>query len=57
MVEAGWWGGLAWVGVDGETVALFLLAQRAALVTFLGGLTLLVWPFARRASGRRAEAA
>ena len=57
VVEAGWWGGLAWVGVDGETVALFLLAQRAALVTFLGGLTLLVWPFARRASGRRAEAA
>ena len=55
VLEAGWWGGLAWVGVEPERVALFLLAQRAALVTFLGLLTLLVWPFARRASVARTE--
>ena len=55
VLEAGWWGGLAWVGVAPERIALFLLAQRAALVTFLALLTLLAWPFARQASRRQAK--
>jgi uncharacterized membrane protein YbhN (UPF0104 family) len=56
VLEAGWWGGLAWVGVERESIALFLLAQRAALVTFLACLTLLAWPFARQAARNRTEA-
>ncbi|MEQ1856744.1 MAG: lysylphosphatidylglycerol synthase domain-containing protein [Longimicrobiales bacterium] len=49
VVEVGWWGGLAWVGVERPVIALYLLAQRTALIAFLGALALATWPFARRA--------
>lgn len=48
VVEVGWWAGLAWVGVERGSIALFVLAQRIALIAFLGLLTLLSWPLARR---------
>ena len=47
VVEAGWWAGLAWVGVEGPVIGLFLLAQRTALIAFLGVLSLASWPLAR----------
>lgn len=53
VVEAGWWAGLAWVGVERSTIGLFLLAQRTALIAFLGSLALLSWPLARGGSTRR----
>jgi len=52
IVEAGWWGGLAWVGVGQDQIGLFLLAQRTALIAFLGTLALLSWPAARSANRR-----
>jgi len=55
IIEAGWWGGLAWVGVGREQIGLFLLAQRTALIAFLGTLALASWP-AARAAARRAAA-
>ena len=54
IVEAGWWGGLAWVGVGQEQIGLFLLAQRTALIAFLGTLALASWPAARAATKRAA---
>jgi hypothetical protein len=56
VVEVGWWGGLAWVGVDRAAIAVYLLAQRTALIAFLGTLALATWPFARRAPEGVAEA-
>lgn len=50
VVEAGWWAGLAWVGVGRAATALFLLAQRTALITFLGALALATWPLGRAAT-------
>jgi hypothetical protein len=50
IVEVGWWGGLAWVGVDRASIALYLLAQRTALIAFLGLLSLATWPVARSAN-------
>ena len=57
VVEVGWWGGLAWVGVDRATIGLYLLAQRTALIAFLGALALATWPFARGTPERVSEAA
>jgi len=54
VVEAGWWAGLAWVGVDRATIGVFLLAQRTALIAFLGALALATWPMARRVADRAA---
>lgn len=48
IVEVGWWGGLAWVGVARPLIGAFLLAQRTALIAFLGTLALASWPMARR---------
>lgn len=48
IVEVGWWGGLAWVGVARPLIGVFLLAQRTALIAFLGSLALASWPLARR---------
>jgi uncharacterized membrane protein YbhN (UPF0104 family) len=52
VVEAGWWAGLAWVGVEGPVIGLFLLAQRTALIAFLGTLALATWPLARGGADR-----
>jgi hypothetical protein len=52
VVEAGWWAGLAWVGVEGPVIGLFLLAQRTALIAFLGTLALATWPLARGGTRR-----
>jgi uncharacterized membrane protein YbhN (UPF0104 family) len=51
VVEAGWWAGFAWVGVGRGATALFLLAQRTALIAFLGTLAVASWPLARRRKG------
>lgn len=56
VVEAGWWAGLAWVGVEEHRIGLFLLAQRTALIAFLGSLALLSWPPARAALRRVRQA-
>jgi hypothetical protein len=52
VVEAGWWAGLAWVGVEGPVIGLFLIAQRTALTAFLGVLSLASWPLARGSAER-----
>jgi hypothetical protein len=55
VVEAGWWAGLAWVGVERPEIGLFLLTQRLALIGFLGTLALASWPLARRTAPRLGE--
>ena len=55
IVEVGWWAGLAWVGVDRPAIGLFILAQRIALIGFLGVLTLASWPLVRRPTVAMAE--
>lgn len=52
VVETGWWAGLAWVGVEGPAIGLFLIAQRIALTAFLGALSLASWPLARGTAAR-----
>jgi len=52
VVEVGWWAGLAWVGVERTVIGAFLLAQRTALIGFLGILALASWPLARGATRR-----
>lgn len=47
--EAGWALGLDWVGLGIEAVTLFVLAQRVAVTSFFGILSLVTWPFARKA--------
>jgi uncharacterized membrane protein YbhN (UPF0104 family) len=56
VVEVGWWAGLSWVGVDRSTIGLYLIAQRTALIAFLGTLALATWPFARRPAAGVPEA-
>ena len=47
--EAGWALGLDWVGLGIEAITLFVLAQRVAVTSFFGILSLVTWPFARKA--------
>jgi hypothetical protein len=51
--EIGWALGLGWVKLGPEAIALFVLAQRVAVTSYFGALSLLSWPFARRASDLR----
>jgi len=57
VVEVGWWAGLAWVGVDRAAIGLYLIAQRTALIAFLGTLALATWPLARRPAAGASEPA
>jgi uncharacterized protein (TIRG00374 family) len=57
IVEAGWAGGLAWIGLDDpEQVSLCVLAQRIGFISFFSILTALSWPFANHQK-RKLEAA
>jgi uncharacterized membrane protein YbhN (UPF0104 family) len=46
--EIGWALGLGWVELAPEAIALFVLAQRVAVTSYFGVLSLISWPFARR---------
>ncbi|MFO7567125.1 MAG: lysylphosphatidylglycerol synthase transmembrane domain-containing protein [Enhygromyxa sp.] len=46
ILEAGWAGGLGWVGLGPEPISLFVLAQRLGIISFFSVLTALSWPFA-----------
>lgn len=48
VLEAGWAGGLGWVGLGAEAISLFVLAQRVGIISFFGLLSLLSWPIATR---------
>ena len=48
ILEAGWAGGLGWVGLDAVDISLFVLAQRMGVIAFFGLLSALSWPFAPR---------
>lgn len=46
--EAGWLGGLRWVGVAAPAIAVFLLCQRLVLTANFAALSLLSWLLLRR---------
>lgn len=48
VLEAGWAGGLGWVGLAAEPISLFVLAQRVGIISFFGLLSLISWPIASR---------
>ncbi|NVB42194.1 flippase-like domain-containing protein [Pseudenhygromyxa sp. WMMC2535] len=56
ILEAGWAGGLGWVGLDPVDISLFVLAQRVGVIAFFGLLSALSWPFAPRAGVARGDA-
>lgn len=47
VLEAGWAGGLGWVGLDAIAISLFVLAQRVGVITFFGLLSAISWPLAK----------
>ncbi|HVI02230.1 MAG TPA: lysylphosphatidylglycerol synthase transmembrane domain-containing protein [Enhygromyxa sp.] len=54
IVEAGWAGGLAWVGItDPEQVSLCVLAQRFGFIAFFSILTIASYPFAAHEKRKR----
>lgn len=48
MIEAGWAGGLGWIGLDAVAISLFVLAQRLGVIVFFGILSAISWPLAKR---------
>ncbi|MCB9568492.1 MAG: flippase-like domain-containing protein [Myxococcales bacterium] len=51
--EAGWAGAFGWLGaLDPAAIGLFVLSQRALVLAFFALLSLLSWPWARRARRR-----
>lgn len=52
--EIGWALGLGWVDLGPEAIALFVLAQRVAVTSYFGLLSLISWPLARRSADLRA---
>jgi uncharacterized membrane protein YbhN (UPF0104 family) len=48
VLEAGWAGGLGWVGLDGIAISIFVLAQRLGVIAFFGLLSAISWPLAKR---------
>ena len=49
ILEAGWAGGLGWIGQDELAIGIFVLAQRLGVIGFFGLLSALSWPLAQRA--------
>jgi hypothetical protein len=49
ILEAGWAGGLGWIGLDAVAIGLFALAQRVGVIAFFAILSALSWPLAKRA--------
>ena len=52
--EAGWVGGLRWVEVDGDAIALFVLSQRLVATIYFSILVVASYPLLRRARARAA---
>lgn len=50
--EAGWAGGLKWVGADDASIALFVLSSRLIITACFAALALVSWPLLRRARAR-----
>jgi uncharacterized protein (TIRG00374 family) len=50
VLEAGWAGGLSWMGLDSIAISIFVLAQRIGVITFFGLLSAISWPLAKRRS-------
>jgi uncharacterized membrane protein YbhN (UPF0104 family) len=48
VLEAGWAGGLRWMGLDTIAISIFVLAQRIGVITFFGLLSLISWPLAKK---------
>jgi uncharacterized membrane protein YbhN (UPF0104 family) len=48
VLEAGWAGGLSWMGLDTIAISIFVLAQRIGVITFFGLLSAISWPLAKR---------
>lgn len=53
ILEAGWAGGLGWIGLGPEPISLFVLAQRLGIITFFSLLTFASWPIATREKRKR----
>jgi uncharacterized membrane protein YbhN (UPF0104 family) len=49
VLEAGWAGGLGWMGLDAVAISIFVLAQRIGVISFFGLLSAISWPLAKRA--------
>lgn len=48
VLEAGWAGGLGWIGLDAIAISIFVLAQRIGVIVFFGLLSAISWPLAKR---------
>lgn len=48
VLEAGWAGGLGWIGLDAIAISIFVLAQRLGVIVFFGLLSAISWPLAKR---------
>jgi uncharacterized membrane protein YbhN (UPF0104 family) len=48
VLEAGWAGGLEWMGFDAIAISIFVLAQRIGVIVNFGLLSMISWPLARR---------
>jgi uncharacterized protein (TIRG00374 family) len=48
ILEAGWAGGLGFLGFETEPISLFVLAQRLGVIVFFTLLTIVSWPLATR---------
>jgi uncharacterized membrane protein YbhN (UPF0104 family) len=48
VLEAGWAGGLEWMGFDAIAISIFVLAQRVGVISFFGLLSVISWPLAKR---------
>lgn len=54
IVEAGWAGGLTWIGIDDpEPISLCVLAQRVGFIAFFSMLTIASYPFAAQQKRKR----
>jgi uncharacterized membrane protein YbhN (UPF0104 family) len=48
VLEAGWAGGLGWIGLDAIAISIFVLAQRIGVIVNFGLLSAVSWPLAQR---------
>ncbi|PRQ04380.1 hypothetical protein ENSA5_07830 [Enhygromyxa salina] len=52
VIEAGWAGGLGWIGLSVVSISLFVLAQRVGVIAYFGLLSAISWPLAKREADR-----
>jgi uncharacterized protein (TIRG00374 family) len=48
ILEAGWAGGLGWIGLGAEPISLFVVVQRLGVIVFFGLLSVASFPLFRR---------